>query len=71
MKYKTFAMNYEHLKFNVEESISVEEHTNYIDIKKNYKYGYIGGFHSLDMTNATAIKLRDLLNKIFPVEGGK
>ena len=71
MKYKSFAIIYPKEKFEVEESIVVEEHAEFIDIKKQYKYGYHTGYSSLDMVNGTAKKLRDHLNKIFPVEGSK
>lgn len=68
MKYKAFTIKYPTKKFEVEESVAVEEHEGFIDIKKNYKYGHHSGYHSMDMTNACAKKLRDHLNKIFPIE---
>ena len=68
MKYKTFATNYPKKKFEVEESIAVEEHDDFIDIKKQYKYSHCSGYQSVDMMIGTAKKLRDLLNKIFPIE---
>lgn len=70
MKYRTLETEtFRKRKFEVKESVGIDKGHDFITIKKNWELsnGH-SGYHSIDMYNEVAIKLRDKLIELFPLE---